>query len=357
MHPNQRTRALCFLIALTTLIGAHGIALAQSSTDSLTLSPTTGLPADGPYRPVTAVISNSREARPCTGIGQADIVYETIMWGPGHTRYFAVFGDEHPERVGSLRGARVFHAELQMAWDAPMVHLGGQATEGTSIYDFFAEHGITKEMEIDGTGTSVKGFSRDQALLSPHNMFFAMEEFVAQRWPGDLDTGEPYAARLPAMTFGDTPSTSDVPMHTIYLDYGPDYRPTYVYAAPAGVYYRAYDGIVQLDATTGLPIQVSNIIIQENVHGYFEGNASRPVLETTGSGPMTAFIGGRMIEGVWSREALEDPIEYHDLAGEAIIFSPGKTFIQVVPGPMYQTADNPATSAIHYTNVDAYRVE
>ena len=72
-------------------------------------SPTTGLDWEGEYRPVLVQISNSDGARPHWNMSEADIVYESLLWGPGHTRYSCLFNDNHPEFVGAVRSARLHH--------------------------------------------------------------------------------------------------------------------------------------------------------------------------------------------------------------------------------------------------------
>ncbi len=113
-------------------------------------SPVTGLDFDGLYRPMVVQISNSAEARPHWNLSEADIVYESIYWGPAHTRYTAIYNDNHPDYVGSIRSARVNHCEIRQEWDAPFVYFGGQEDPGTSILDYFKQQGVERKFLING---------------------------------------------------------------------------------------------------------------------------------------------------------------------------------------------------------------
>ena len=146
--------------------GAHGMNEVFEG-----ISPVTGLPWTGEYRPLVVQMSNAWQARPHWYISEADIVYESILWGPGHTRYTAIFNDNHPDYVGPLRSARVNHCEIREEWDAPFLFYGGQQDAGSSIYDFFTANGVPEKMRFDGTrGRSyINALGRDTTRVSPHS--------------------------------------------------------------------------------------------------------------------------------------------------------------------------------------------
>jgi hypothetical protein len=80
------------------------------------VNPLTGLIAADPSvlnrRPIDVKISNAPPlVRPQAGIGAADIVYEHYAEG-GLTRFSAVFYGQAPERVGSIRSARLIDYEV-----------------------------------------------------------------------------------------------------------------------------------------------------------------------------------------------------------------------------------------------------
>lgn len=312
---------------------------ASMAEEAAMISPTTGLETDTPYRPVLVSISFVKEARPSWNLSEADIVYESIFWGPVHTRLLALYNDNYPDKVGRVRGIRQYNAELQQAWDAAILHFGGQDSPGTSIYDFFAQHLEEKGLSIDGVrqSTLTHGiFLRDQAYISPHNAYVDVNAAVGSRWPTDPETGEAYESRPPAMVFSDTPTLGSEEAHTIDLLYDEDvYHVTYQYKEGSGQYVRWQSGKPQLDGITGKRIACANVIVQCHDQYFAEHEPSRPVIHTTGAGPMTAYIEGTRVEGIWIRPRMEDPIQYYDLDGNVIEFARGKTFVQMVPPHMY----------------------
>ena len=91
----------------------------------------TGLPATGPEyllrNPVIAKVSNAPAGvRPQAGLEEADLVFEHYAEG-GLTRFSAIFYGQRPQRVGSIRSARLIALEL-----LPMLQ-GLLAWSGASI--------------------------------------------------------------------------------------------------------------------------------------------------------------------------------------------------------------------------------
>ena len=342
-------RILTFTVIISLVLGVTAVA-APMTNNKLTMpsayttgaygvnevpegkSPTTGLDWEGEYRPVVVQISNSAEARPHWNMSAADIVYESLLWGPGHTRYTLVFNDNHPDHVGAVRSARINHCQIRQEWDCPFVFYGGQDTSGTSIYDFFKENNVSEAFRIDGVrgGLSTHILSRTKDRVSPHNAVANLQLLVDEYWPTNED-GTPYEPVGHAYKFSEDNYTEGydtaVEMSFSYAD---DYEPSYVYNIDEGVYDRYYNGEKMIDGYTNEPIVASNVIVQFCETYFYNGTASRPVVEMTGSGVCDVFVGGGHIRGTWSRNALGDRTIFMDMNGEEITLKPGKTFIQVI---------------------------
>lgn len=295
-------------------------------------SPTTGLDWEGEYRPIIVQISNSAEARPHWNMSEADIVYESLLWGPGHTRYSLVFNDNYPDYVGAVRSARLHHCQIRQEWDCPFVFYGGQDTSGTSIYDFFKDNDVSTAFRFDGvkSGAYSASFSRTQERVSPHNAVVNLEKLVNDCWPTD-DKGEPYKPVSHAFKFSEENFSKgyDTAVNMAF-SYADDYEPSYVYNVDEGVYERYYNGEKMYDGRTEKEIVASNVIVQFCETYFYNGSASRPVVELTGSGSCDVFIGGGHTRGTWSRKAIGDRTIYMDMNGEEITLKPGKTFIQLI---------------------------
>ena len=110
----------------------------------------------------------------------------------------------------------------------------------------------------------------------------------------------------------------------------------WTYNAAAGTWARALSGKAQIDAATGKPIAVANVIvvlahhvttlIQEDVTG------SKSIeVQLWGEGPLRIFRDGREYGGKWKRNAEVGNFEFFDPAGKRIPLKPGNSWIQMVP--------------------------
>src|SRR5690606_30510274 len=90
----------------------------------------TGLQVDPDInkRHVTGVmIENSPDARPQSGLQEADIVFEAIAEA-GITRFLALYQDTEPKHIGPIRSARPYYLDFLMPFDAGYAHVGGSPT-------------------------------------------------------------------------------------------------------------------------------------------------------------------------------------------------------------------------------------
>lgn len=318
--------------------GAHG-----SNEIFPGISPTTGLAWEGTYRPIMVQFDNKKAARPHLNFSEADIVYESIVWGPGHTRYSAIYNDNHPDQVGSVRSARWHHFELREEWNAVFVYWGGQTEAGTSIGDFVKNNSVPKSLLFDGAGaikgTTNKGLGRISTRVSPHNAVANLAEISTIYWPNGED-GNPFQPKTRSFKFSSIPSTSSDTAVALSITYDPktnEYVPSYEFNANLRVYERSYCGEAQYDGVTGDRIVASNVIVQFCQTEFINSAPARPMIHTQGGGVMDAFIDGKHIRGTWEKNLLTDRTIFMDMNGNELTLLPGKTFIQIVPQDMSYT--------------------
>jgi hypothetical protein len=294
-------------------------------------SPTTGLKWSGSYRPVLVQISNAVAARPHWNLSEADVVYEALYW-TGHTSYTALYNDNHPDMVGAVRSARLHHAQLREEWDCPFVFWGGQGGEPIGIYDFFKTRKVESRFLFDGNadnrGDVLTRSSESFERSNPHNMVADIKLLVDEYYPGN------YIQEERPFLFTDMPSMGDDAAISIDIMYGTDFHPIYTYNEDLRVYERSYDDQPQIDGYTEERIVASNVIVQRMNIIYYNGIASRPIYEETGEGIADIFIDGRMIQGSWVRNSLEDRTIFLDSTGTEVELLQGKTFIQIIPDSM-----------------------
>lgn len=337
---------LCLCLTLFTGSVFATERAAPAAEPAQAVSPTTGMRyppgRDDAYRPVLIEISNSEEARPQLSMSLADVVYEYIVWGPGHTRYLALYNDYHPEMVGAVRSAQTIAMSLRDAWDCPIVFMGGNISDAeTSVYRFIDTHSIPSALLFDGAYSADHPgdiFSRLTSRVSPHNVVANLQLLAQAQWPANAD-GTPHAPALPTLRFANVPSQGDAAATEIIIPYDDQpysqaYLPRYTYDAEAEYYERWYDGAPQLDGLTGQRIVASNVIVLYAELIYENDFMAQPLWTMTGEGKLDVFIGGRHIAGAWRRPDDASEFTYLDADGNPLLLTPGKTFIQVVPQEM-----------------------
>ncbi len=323
-------------------------------------SPTTGLDFTGEYKPLVVQIENDPVARPILNMSEADIVYEGIYWGPAYTRYTLIFNDNHPDYVGSIRSTRLHHCVIRQEWDAPFVFWGGQFVKGiaSDCIAYFKDQKVDKQFLISGAAVSDasredwavgrtsgadilnrmgvwKREGADGKVISranPHDAVANLEKIVSDYWPKNEDD-TPYKPRSHAFRFSTTPTQGQDTAKAIDIKYDTagKYAPSYTFNSTDRVYERWYDGKEQYDGITGKRIVASNVIVQYVEITYVNNNASRPVVQMMGNGPIDAFIDGQHIRGTWTHSGANTRTIFADASGNELTLLPGKTFIQLIP--------------------------
>lgn len=134
------------------------------SVEGLAINPLTGLYIDedtAGRRPFAVMINNLHKALPQSGIGQADLYYETLAEGE-ITRIVAVFQDFDAEKIGPVRSARDYFTYFALDNDAFYIHHGGSSTG----------YGAIRSRDVDDLdGMRDKAFWRDQTRLNTPGMY------------------------------------------------------------------------------------------------------------------------------------------------------------------------------------------
>ncbi|MDR1359187.1 MAG: DUF3048 domain-containing protein [Coriobacteriales bacterium] len=310
--------------------------------------PLTGMPLEDEsralYRPLSVKIENSWDARPQTGLGSADIVYETITEG-GITRFNCLFQSTVPDNVGPVRSARNSDISIVPQYQGLLFFSGANDL----VLGQLAGAGIDSMK-----GGSVDGlYYRVDFRYAPHNLYlnlggaYAAAEAdgfaIRTENPPTLEFSKPEEHPSPASGSGsassgsassgvaDTSIASNAsvkPASAISIPFSDSFIADWQYNAESKQYLRSMDGPT-IDDATGEQVGVENLVIM------WASFVPDPVGGTTlevnlnGSGRAMVFTDGQWVEGTWETEG-NTPPRFKDGAGKAILLSPGQSWFSVV---------------------------
>jgi hypothetical protein len=273
------------------------------STSAPAVSVLTGKPGAA-GRVLAVKIDNVSQARPQTGLNDADLVYGIEVEG-GLSRLMAVFDSDHlPSSVGPVRSARETDLQLLAEYDHPALAFSGAQSQLLPVLKSSSE--IVAE-----TGTSA--FYRVSDRPAPHNEYLHTKG-LADSAGVAKDIGLTFADAVPA---GGTPdSTASASM--------PAAKFTFTWSGSR------YD--VAMDGSAS-PWTADNVIIQRvqvKESQYHSSTGYVPFSQTVGQGSATILRNGRSYAVQWSRSAASDGTTY-TLNGRQLPLNPGRTWIILEP--------------------------
>lgn len=276
-------------------------------------------------RPIAVVVENHPDARPQSGLSQADIVYESLTEG-GITRFLALFQTNEPEKVGSVRSARPNFNFLANMWYAAYVHVGGSDMALEQI-----EGGELKNITDINEFYNGKLFERDNNKTAPHNAFTSISKL--RQWL--KDRGSVKWEKLEIAKFEEQPSIEGLTSATqIEIPFStPSYKVSYNFDTGTKKYSRNMNGSAHLDATNKNPITPSTVILQ------FADAEYLPVKDTTsvnlnmkGQGTVIVFHSGITMTGKWKYQ--NGKIEYYSKDGSLLTLPRGQIWVELLPKDM-----------------------
>jgi hypothetical protein len=290
--------------------------------------PLTGAPSSGqvPERPALAIkVDNYPQARPQSGINQADIVYEEPVEG-GITRLVAVFQCQSPTLIGPIRSARAVDVPILDQLSRPVfLHAGGidpvlaLLQDGNLIDDNVFDHASIIQ--------SLAGRS------APYDTYVS----AAGAWSLDpKDTAPP----APVFTYATT-APAGTPVATLHIPFSGTNDTLWTWNASSGKWLLSYQG-TPATVQGGGQISTTNIVVQtvQVTYGpWLENNVGGYEVQSkmTGSGPLVVLRNGVAVSGTWSRESLSDVTTLTASNGSPIMLAPGPTWVEIVPAAVHVT--------------------
>ena len=306
----------CALLALMVLSMLTVSALAEQPNSEQTLSLTTGLPTDKPYKPVQITLDNEPGARPQIGMSHADVVYEFEAYTAGYARYLAIFNDDVPKIAEGCRSTRVPALEMYWNFGGALAHFGGYSKGEAGVPAYI------EKLKVDANFDGIKGDShyyRDKKRKMPHNAVAELQNMVA-------DTSEVAERRMLSFS-ADNPTLKGEDVNELSLTFRNDYVSSFKYSAKDKTYDYHFNGKLFKDGLDGKKLSFSNVMVIKFDYTFAEGRSNTPMIDTTGSHTVEYYIGGKHFTGTCERESIFETTKFLDDEGNEVQFLPGKTYI------------------------------
>ena len=286
----------------------------------LPTAPLTGLPVADPAilaRPALAVkMDNHKDARPHSGLNQADVVYEEIV--EGITRFFVIFHSGDAAPIGPIRSARTTDVDLLNQLNRPLfAWSGGNRGVVNAIANANAEsraHG------------QAPGFYRDQerrrrTSLEHTLMNESTTVLFATAVPGQAPPPQMFEFLAEGESFDGNPAVAiSTKLNSVPV--------TWLWDAAQGLWIRSQYDEPHVDVG-GVPISGHNVIFQFCDYRTSSADPGSPEAVTVGSGEAWIFSDGKLVKGTWDRPDASVPATFADADDNPIKITPGRTWIEL----------------------------
>ncbi|MCK4554100.1 DUF3048 domain-containing protein, partial [Candidatus Parcubacteria bacterium] len=149
---------------------------------------------ENPY-PIAVIIENHIDARPPSGLAQANLVFEAEAEG-GITRFLAIFaGGQNLEEIGPVRSVRPYFVDWAREFSAVLVHCGGSPSSLVKI----VQDNVFSLNEFYNGGY----YWRSAKRPGPHNVYTSTENLNKYLESKNLDAGKFLSWQYPSFA---TPS-------------------------------------------------------------------------------------------------------------------------------------------------------
>lgn len=261
------------------------------------------------------IVENSQDARPQSGLSDADIIFETSAEG-GIPRFICLFQSKNPNCIGPIRSTRAYFNDISHFTNLPYAHCGGSEE---ALNQISSDSSLMSINEISNGSY----FWRDNSRNAPHNLYTSSENILN----AIKDKGWKYE-NTPIFTFDDMKKKNTYEnANNIFITSSSVYSTNYVYSNDK--YIKYMDNEIAIDKNTNSNLTFNNIIIQKTNITTQDDN-SHLTIPLTGIGDGYIFREGKIINMHWSRASENDPIIFYDDNNKKISLSKGNTIWHII---------------------------
>jgi len=281
--------------------------------------PLTGLPmADGvlALRPAIVVkVDNHPDARPQTGLNQADIVFEENV--EALTRFALVFHSQGSDPVGPIRSARTQDIDLLSSLNEVLfVWSGGNAGVRAAVES-------SNFVNMSASAARKGGFFRSDDKKAPHNLYTNTSNI----WTVAAGRG---GTPPPQFSYSADPSSNGgLDVVGVKLRMDGSMKASWEWNSDKRVFGRRHDDKLHLDSN-GEQVTTENLLILTVEYKISAASEKSPEAQTTGTGLAWVLKQGKITQGTWTRLDELSPWTLTDDTGEPILLTPGRTFVELI---------------------------
>ena len=281
-----------------------------------------------PRRVLAFKIDNNINARPQSGLQEADAVFELLVEG-GMTRFLAFFLDNSSSYLGPVRSARPTDPTVIRPYGGTLVVSG--ATGG--LIPTIRQSGVPVLEE-----TGAPAMFRISNRNAPHNLYADTElvrSVINDKGYYFLQPGPE-----PLYSFGNDQTNWEEGAARITIKYSE--FTTVIWKLGENTYERfiidgyapnkeavAHNFITQDGNYTDILKTQTIVVIQGPL--YNDENTTLPSILTVGVGPVTVFSDGKVIEGTWRRNDIKQAFTFTDSNQNPIYVPPSSQWVHIVP--------------------------
>jgi hypothetical protein len=291
-------------------------------------------------RPFAIMVENSPDARPQSGIINADVIFEVVDEG-GVTRLVTIYSSKEPDLVGPVRSTRPYYAEIARSFDPVLVFWGTApqfyAVVGNLGLDYLSPLGdstgnssVVANFVDPGNGEG-KDAIRDATRVAPHNAYVRLPRMkeIATDIGYSLEGGQsPFNFKEDAPEGDRGKDISDITIDFSTAAFKVDYK----YDSASNTYLRSSGGKASLDRESGDQMAFNNVIVLFTDIKNSGDEAGHMLIRTTQTGDAYYFMDGKVLEGTWGRNSALDPFSFKDKDGKTILINRGKTYVCMISG-------------------------
>jgi hypothetical protein len=306
-------------------------------------------------RPLAVMIENTPDARPQSGMGSADVVYEAVAEG-GVTRFMGMFYcgvQAFDTELAPIRSARIYYMLLAAGYNEPLyTHVGGANVPGpTDALGILSEWGWTAANDLNqfsiGYPTFVRDYNRvpGKEIATEHTMVTTSEKLWAvaakRGWTnmspetkvkGKVVPGVDWKDGYKGWTFEDGKASSAPAAKTISYDFWSgysDYAVEWSYDSASNKYGRKHGGEVHVDENDNKPVMAANVIVLLATEKGPINEKKHMIYEVTGTGDALIFKNGDVIKATWAKKDKDAELTFSE-KGKPVALNRGLTWVSVL---------------------------